>query len=374
VCALSVLGAGRASAAEAVPVSNASPNAGANNPNCGGLTVWQPRITSGFSRSMSLSEREDLAPGSFSPSAKVSFGTAAADLLAGRTVHWLPQTSCTRLQTGRNDVEIDSAPPATDSILPTLGTKEVSGGYQPPFQRTVNWSGYEAPATPGTYYINAAAEFTVPYLNAPKIISAAGSVWPGLGTGYSLGDSLIQAGSNTSRQYLFDGGYVRTSIVAWIDVVPQMSSYRSEIDSLPISPGDTMAVDVGWDPTSNEAGFILCDYNTNNCIEPTVQISGAGGSGSQAEWVVERTEQSDLFSSSYPSLNDFGTESINDPTASATYGGPGPGTPLYNLSNYQLIYMTNCADNEILAAPLAVEPSYFNDVWNLYGPTDPAGC
>ena len=164
---LSVLGAAPAHASDpAGQVANPlAPTENVNDPGCGNLTVWQPKITSGFSSSMSRAEEASLAPGNFSAVAKEAFGAAAAKLLAGHHVHWLSSTSCTRVP-----VSFDlppGQPPSTSTAI--------TAAYQPQQTNSPIWSGYEVPAESGYQILDATLAVQVPPAMTPPVPTAAGS-------------------------------------------------------------------------------------------------------------------------------------------------------------------------------------------------------
>lgn len=91
--------------------------------------------------------------------------------------------------------------------------------------------------------------------------------------------------------------------------------------------------------------------------------------GSQAEWIVERDEACGV-SCTFPSLNNFGLETISDAAAFVN----GSGQYLNNIPNVQSYIMVSCDGGQTLLAypnpPTASNPGTFSVQWFNYGNSD----
>jgi hypothetical protein len=98
------------------------------------------------------------------------------------------------------------------------------------------------------------------------------------------------------------------------------------------------------------------------------------GSGSQGEWILERTEACGV-SCNFPSINNFGTESITSAQAATGQSWSDPANPVqypYAQTLAPTAYnMYNCAYKQELARTNPfTNSSTFSITWLNYGVTD----
>jgi hypothetical protein len=246
------------------------------------------------------------------------------------------------------------------------------------FAASANWSGYQASsdpdyqgAGPGSF-LGAFMKFTVPNVSAPDASTpVSSSIWPGIGTGSSTADTLIQAGSEQDVQC--SAASCSPVYYFWYELFPQESQ---QLINLTASPGDQVGAFVEYDPSSQQAEFGVTDFTTNIGTSLYQTVSGVGpGEGSTAEFIVERTQENGVL----PELANFGT--VATTYASAAYGTSlsDPSLdferPLGNLSP-QSITMTTCNGATLLAqpGPIGGDNVSFNDTWQNYGTVDPPTC
>jgi len=200
--------------------------------------------------------------------------------LVGRHVHWLSALRCV---------------PGHPRTTPTMAYANA---------RSANWSGYVSNAGGVT---GAEQEWTVPAVREPSTKTVVSSIWPGIGTGNSKTDSLIQAGSEQDGACELGCTYHKTSYYYWIEIFPQES--QQEITNLAAHQGDDASAQVSYTASNHTGTFEVCDYTENSCVQGSQAIQSGGASGSGAEWILERTESCGA-SCTFPSLNNFGTETI----------------------------------------------------------------
>lgn len=122
------------------------------------------------------------------------------------------------------------------------------------------------------------------------------SVWPGIGSGNSSTDQLIQAGTE-SEQDMVLGIYHNEADYAWYEAYP----LEPEVNVFTVNPGDQMYVDVNYDPSTAEALFLVEDETTGIGVDMQQAVPG---SGSTDEWIAERPS----LGGNYQQLGNFGTE------------------------------------------------------------------
>jgi len=222
-----------------------------------------------------------------------------------------------------------------------------------------NWAGYDATGRSFTY---AEMTWTVPSVTEPGNLTVVSSIWPGLGTGNSSGDLLIQAGTEQDGA-LYLGSIVRKSYSTWWEAYP---ANKSQGLNIAISPGDTFYVQVGK-TASNVAYYYLANETSGAWTSFTKSFAGSTILGKQADWIVERTKACGV-SCTFPSLNNFGRESLG--TAQGYSGSSW--FPLSSLTR-NTFTMYDKAGTE-LAYPTAIGTggTTFNVQWLNYGNTDPA--
>lgn len=328
--------------------SNPTPSASGNG--CpSSMQTWAPNI-SGRITSSNIS---DISPTRLSTKAKTAFVADASRALVGRRIHWIKSIACS--------VVTSPGPKAPANHSPTGGVTADTEGNE---EWTYNWSGYQSD---DANFTEADMTWTVPAIDSPSDISAAVSVWPGIGTGDSSSDQLIQAGSQTEHLYYEDGLYTHNAIFPWVEIYPQESEL--EIGNLPISAGQEMYAEVQWDPTSDTATFLLCNETTNDCGEATQRVNGS--SGSTAEWIMERPLEC-YVSCNFPSLDNYGTSTMYYAEASQTVNGTTTTNFIPGFNDYYPIEMENCAGTEALAVVDGTPSNLgiFNDYWDNYGPSE----
>jgi hypothetical protein len=284
-----------------------------------------------------------LPPGSHIPAAPGSPVMGVLQHMAAARTNWLPSVTCTP---GRPGAPVKKkAPTSTNSSTST------------------NWSGYETGKKGG--YLAAAMEWVVHPAVAASGTETISSIWPGIGTGSSTSDSLIQAG--TRQDAACNAASCTPSYYPWFEIYPQES--EQEISNLTVSPGDYVGVVVEYDPLAAEAYFEVDDYTTGNGVYAYQYVTGdIVGSGTQAEWIVERPTECFIICQ-MGKLTNFGTEPIG--YAQAVYGSTwdDPNLVWSNLSTLSPddITMKSCGGT-VMAQPSAITSgTNFNVVWKSYG-------
>ncbi|MES9542921.1 G1 family glutamic endopeptidase [Actinomadura sp. NPDC000600] len=223
-----------------------------------------------------------------------------------------------------------------------------------------NWSGYVAAQRP---YVDIMGRWKEPTVSAPSGQTAKSSVWMGVGTGNSMSDPLVQAGT---LQTVIDG---KADYKVVYEVVPKEDSAQI-IDNFPIKPGDEMYISMGKTPkyayfaiynlTDNYSAVLYDSYpEIDDKIDTT------------AEWIVERPGQSD---GSLSMLANYRKLHFYKAGASYLEGvGHEPASPV--ALGAEPMDMTSCADDKILseAGPLYVEGEPYAGIditWRNYGQVD----
>jgi hypothetical protein len=193
-----------------------------------------------------------------------------------------------------------------------------------------NWSGYQYNGIDynHAYYEQAAMIWQVPGAESGVIGTTRNdSIWPGIGTGASKEDALLQAGTQTVAG---PAGYQGT--YAWLEVYPTMPT-ESIIGSLSVDAHDTVGAIVTMN-AANEGFFDVCDYTKNKCAAAEDDLSWDSSqknygllTGQEAEWIAERPG----IPGGYSELNNFGSLQISDANGYEERGG-GTGTDLFNVN------------------------------------------
>jgi len=164
----------------------------------------------------------------------------------------------------------DSSSPSPQSATQALSISISSSQTQR--VTSVNWSGYAVTSGP---YTQVTGTFTVPQLVPPYVPNTATTEWVGIDGFPSGNDSLIQAGVNEIP--VSPSGY---AVQAWWEILP---APQTTIDTMTLSPGDTVTVTIGQ-VSGTEWGITLTD-DTNGQTFTTDQ--GYSGPLESAEWIVE---------------------------------------------------------------------------------------
>jgi hypothetical protein len=333
-----------------------------------GMRYWTPRVTS-----VPSGDPQAVAPGALSGRAQATFGKTVARMLAGRhrAFHWLSAYGCRIVP--RSSGPRAAGSPQLASAGPFATPRPVRAHHGPTLapgsetnpQTSTNWSGYES--NDGGF-TGASMEWIVPGVDPSSPDGAATSVWPGIGSGGSTSDELIQAGTDTSKS----GG-----TIAWTEVVPDEPS-EVQASGFSVSAGDDVAVNATWDASTHTAAFFMVNYTTGTMTDISSPVNGS--SGSQAEWIIERSEAYCTYVGKpcvYAPLNGFGAETIMNAAADKTSAG-GVTTNSYvgSLNGYFPITMTPCSGSGDLADPSANVDAQgnFTDTWKSYGQYDPGNC
>jgi hypothetical protein len=345
---LAVAACGAAVAAPAVDgpasaeVTAAGPASVPAGPGCPAtMRAWVPSATA-----LASGDPQAVAPGNLSPQTRTEFGRQVLRLLAGHRVRWLGDTGCGHVH-AYSGARADSAAGARAALH---GTEAAS-----PPAISPNWSGFESDLG---NFTGASMTWTVPSVG-PASAPAGVSIWPGIGTGSETGnnDSLVQAGTAQDA-----GG----ATYAWTEVYPQED--EQIIKDLSVSVGDKMAVNVGWDPATHTASFLVTDGSTAKEITQVI----SGSSGSSAEWIVERPGICDATCIIRPLLN-IGTMAVTDGAAEQTINGKTTGGYIGSFSDHYSISMTNCiGDTTLASVPTGTDNlGDFTSTWKAAGPQDP---
>lgn len=352
-CCAALAGTPGAAATSPAP---GTPAAMPTRPGCPpGMRFWMPHVTA-----MPPGDPQALAPANLSHGERAAFGSQAGRILAGHHIRWLRTAGCgiTRITAG--------PAPAAARLAPgrgPLATAEQPAQAEQPAKLAVNWSGYQSEVG---YFTGVSMAWDVPAVST-AVPNGHLSIWPGIGEGAD--DTLIQAGTETDA----DG-----SIYAWTEILPPQNT-EVLISDFAVHAGDNMAVNVGWDPATYTAAFLVVDYTTGVAAPPITETVKGASSGDTAEWIVERSETDPI----YPPLTKFGTEAIVNGAADQTIDGSTTVDYIGQLSDYYPLDMTDCSgyENETGTPALAVPSANvdsegdFTDTWENGGPPgDPVEC
>ncbi len=184
------------------------------------------------------------------------------------------------------------------------------------------------------------------------------SLWPGLGSGSSSANQLVQAG--TEQDYA--SGLLQRYFVWW-EIFPRYP-YQQKLTNIPVSPGQTVYIDITY--SGGALHFFIENVTTGTA--DSFSESASGYSGNQAEWIVERTEQTSLNGSYDPPLANFGTMTFSGAQAERTNGA------WYGVGSLPHYFDTMYANGERLAGPLGIGcgGTCYAVQWANYGASDPA--
>jgi len=289
--------------------------------------------------------------------ASVAAGPGVAtvlDKVASAHVHFLTALSCGQGHPG--------AP-----VTGTGGRASADSGSAGNAKGT-NWSGYQSMST-GTRYLGGAMTWTVPAPQAPADSVVTSSIWTGIGSGESTSDTLVQAGTeqdNTCQLGCFLYGNV---YYFFFELYPQQQ--QVVVDNLGLEPGDSVASVVQYDPSTQTAYFQLDNLTQKDGLNFTETLTGTDpGSGSHAEWILERTE----FNSTWTAVGDFGTLNVTGAQAYAgsslatarTYAADDPAVDPLAIDLY------DCAGQQLEHTSPFTSSTAFTMTWLAYGSSDPA--
>lgn len=192
----------------------------------------------------------------------------------------------------------------------------------------------------------------MPTVVEPSNLSVVTSIWPGIGSGDSTSDTLVQAGTEQD-------GTCGTECLT-----------HSTYDYF----WDVGAI-VEYNASLNQAYFQLDDLTTGQGVYLYQDFTGS--SGEQTEWIVERTQMTTLLGDKVlPSLNDFGTEDIINAEAAigASWSAPTTVPAESTAVDPQPWNMYDCAALKLASAGPFAADTAFTVQWHDYGPTDPSPC
>lgn len=231
--------------------------------------------------------------------------------------------------------------------------------------QSTNWSGYRSAAMPN--YLNAGMDWTVPSVTAAPDSGGVSSIWPGVGSGDTSQDQLVQAGTEQDVQC---SATCTPEYYAWYEIFPKES--QQVVDNLVLSPGDEVSALVFYDSTGAE--FFFSDFTTEDGFDITESLDEGTSSGSQAEWIVERTS----VGATHPPLADFDVASITNPDTETGSSYDDPALENYFASAPELnsgsIWMYNdCSFTTLLANPSEFTDDLgdFSVAWDAAGQTEP---
>jgi hypothetical protein len=349
---VAALAAVTSASASVRPASSSLPPTPGSSKNCSaGFDVWVPRQAS-----LDSEGAVALIPPGLSILAANAANIPALHAIMALRPTWLSELDCksTMLSNqipGRRTGEPQSVRSACESVSLSCSP---------------NWSGYTdpSPSRGYKYFSSSSMEWKIPAIKGPSNTTHVVSVWPGIETGDSNNDTLIQAGSQSGLFYDFDGIIHLHWTFAWFQLVP--GGDEKIIDNLPVHAGTQMLVTVSYEPgrKKSTALFILCAGT--KCGEATKTFKGK--SGTTAEWIAERPTVK-LVHSRYVSLDNFGklllssTDGSESNSEFTRYFGA-------TRENSTKNAMTNCHQTEWLAVPGRLKKSAFTDAWTNYGPSE----
>lgn len=247
-----------------------------------------------------------------------------------------------------------------------------------------NWSGYESLPTwkDNGWVLDSQMGWTVPKVVEPSDKTVVSSIWPGIGTGNSQSDPLIQVGTEQDGACELGCTTHQTTYSVWYEIFPQEPQQVNPL--MPLHAGDEVFAYVGYNSdTPGQADFLFVNQTTGDAFDLSQQISGSKAlSGSTIEWITERTESCGITGNcTYPSLNNFGTLNFTSDTGDVNSGHSWPASQITTANPYtsqaESIDMTSCA-GALLAdtGPLtnAGGTWSYTTTWRAYGPTDPEQC
>jgi len=282
--------------------------------------------------------------------------TAVSRRAASENVTWLTSIDCKVTDVTAGPAE---SAPASDGDMPGSINRS-----------SANWSGYQYVGLDPdyVYYRVASMVWQVPTPSNPAVATSRHvSIWPGLGTGDSVNDLLLQGGTES-----FEGPVGASGTYGWFEAYPLQPS-EVMINNLPINGGDEVGMTVAYYGTFN-AFFELCNYTTDVCGQAELDVPPAQGGilSDRVEWIVERS----AAAGNYSELLNFGTEQIDSAEAYEEYGSgvsyisfPAGAVPLGGTSTYDRITMKSCdGGTSLTGAPSAnAADGGFTVAWQNYG-------
>jgi hypothetical protein len=359
VAVAGVGGAASAAASPANPAGNGGSAAWAVSGNTGNCPSAMHLLTPTKSASYFASH----------PSALLRQGEAASHAVqsalaktAAAHIHWLTRLDC---KLGHKHTE----------PLPQQHPGRTAGTIGS--TTSANWSGYE---TSGTYnYLGASMLWFVPGVSGPsgQGSDAMSSIWPGIGTGNSAADTLIQDGTEQDVVCVGVPCGPAPSYYFWEEAVPQ-DPYQEEVTNLSVNPGDEVGAIAEYDPSSNQAYFQLTDYTSDQGVYDYESLSGHDGApASQAEYIVERTEECfPIGGCEYPLLADFSSAIIGEAQAAtgANWSDPTLSYPYLGSLDNVSIDMYTCNGQQLDSTEGLDSSSDFAVDYRASGHIDPVNC
>lgn len=348
-------------AGAASPNPSAPPQAGAaatavpqaSNSGCpSGTVFYQPTRPAG----VLASEPAVALPAGFSTLANAPVVKEAI----AEHVAWLSSISCTLVPSS----PIVRPLPSGDLGTATASPGAAGGGATRDISQleSTNWSGYLAKPAPSITSVN--GRWKVPALLTPPSAGAQAvmTVFPGMGQGTSSQNQLAQAG--LEENYV-NGGAEYTGTM-WIEIYPQEAQVN--VDNLPITPGDSVGVTVGYNGLTHTAAFLLVNFTEGQAVEGTQTVNGAVGTKS-AEWIVERPAVCSGSSCAITPLAAFGSVKFNHAEALSR----STILPASSLATTR-INMFSCNRALLAKTALFSSPTAFKITWKGFGEEDPFQC
>lgn len=338
----------RAAESASASAGRAGPAAGSSSGCPAGFQTWVPQAAGIASEGA----RALIPPGLPALSSTAADNPALKAIIALHP-HWLTTIDCE---------STDFTNPLPASPKQGLRPQSVASACETT-DCTANWSGYQdQKVSKGYEFFNGSyMAWKVPAEKGPSDNTHAVSVWPGIGSGGSDGNTLIQAGTQSEHVYYL-GGVVNFSLTfAWYELFPEES--EKIIGNLPVSVGTKMFVAVGYEQgkKTSTGTFYLCAGSTCGMASQTFK----GKSGKQVEWIAERPTLT-IIHTNYTSLDNFGKLTISGAGFQEVNK---QGTTFFSATsrNSSKIDMTNCAQTQWLALPGPLRNAAFTVTWKNYG-------
>jgi hypothetical protein len=228
--------------------------------------------------------------------------------------------------------KVVASPNETAALMDGEEDASAGTGYK---EQSNNWAGNQD-------YVHTYSEawmyWTVPYVSMATGTDTGYSViWPGVGSGNSSGDELIQAGT---KQYAYANAFMTTLYQFWYEIYPKQG--LQNITNISVGPGDYVYADVWY--TGTTAHFFLENESSGHYTSLTETFNGS--SGLYAEWIVERP----TINGSLPHLAFWsGAINLTDARAGDNYTNT---YPCAGVQSHDYYNMYNSA-NQLLAYPSA---------------------
>jgi len=281
---------------------------------------------------------------------------------ASAGTQWMTSVTCSP-----NPVQTEPPPPVSGGS--NNPTPNAIGGTQ----KSDNWAGEVAtnphPPSSGVPFDGAYMNWIIPSVTGADS-DADSAIWPGLGSGNNVLDSLAQAGtdedyscSNYFACLINDYG---ESYYFWWEVYPENSS---QTVNLAAHPGDQVGVFVGYDTNGGTVSFGYTNYTTNQSLEVQATLGAYESTGNEADWITERPTDAGATAR----LADFGTISVSTASADILNNGTNSivfaGGSTIDTSPY---HMYDCPNDNPPEASLAYPSSLGNAgkfpfTWQNYG-------